>query len=495
VDGGTRVPKILVADDNSNVQRTVALALSDLGIEVVAVNNGEAAVRKLNEISPDLILADIFMPVRNGYEVCEHVKQSPRFSTTPVVLLVGAFDPFDEREAQRVGADGILKKPFVPPDPLIAMVKTLLDRVTAAQPVMSTVSKSPAVTTQRSIAAAQSKVLPASEKREEEPLDQNLGGSTRLAFGDGERPLAFGEFFEVSPTKPMLKPINVASVQDEPQEELTVTSKRDAALGDPSFWRNENEEVEGEIAPSATSDRAPALVEHPWEKALPPEPVHVVGIQTPIPEESFELVREATDDTLNSTADSAPVVLDAAAQADLTVNASKPADLAANPLEWMASAPPQLPVTEAAIPEAEITQALEAVAEPEQPEERPLAAEKWSDLSGDTVPSTTPDLVAALATSTMPETDSVATKSGTSTPQPTDSPAAKPPAPQIVQAPGVAPPTPTAILIPEDPDPSLVEAVVKRVLEKMSPQVVEIITQEFLRPVVQALVKREIDKH
>src|SRR3981189_2219600 len=126
--GGRGVAKILGADDNSNVQKTMALALADLGVEVISVNNGEAAVRKLADISPDLVLADIFMPVRNGYEVCEYVKKDARFSRVPVVLLVGAFDPLDEREAQRVGADGILKKPFVPPDPLITMVKTLLDR-------------------------------------------------------------------------------------------------------------------------------------------------------------------------------------------------------------------------------------------------------------------------------------------------------------------------------------------------------------------------------
>src|ERR1700686_739973 len=126
--GGRRVAKILVADDNSNVQKTVTLALAELGVEVVSVNNGEAAVRKLSDFSPDLILADIFMPVRNGYEVCEYVKRDSRFNRVPVVLLVGAFDPLDEREAQRVGADGILKKPFVPPEPLITMVKTLLER-------------------------------------------------------------------------------------------------------------------------------------------------------------------------------------------------------------------------------------------------------------------------------------------------------------------------------------------------------------------------------
>jgi hypothetical protein len=75
-----------------------------------------------------LVLADVFMPVRNGYEVCEFVKKDPRFSHVPVILLVGAFDPLDEKEARRVGADGVLKKPFVPPDPLIAMVMSALEK-------------------------------------------------------------------------------------------------------------------------------------------------------------------------------------------------------------------------------------------------------------------------------------------------------------------------------------------------------------------------------
>src|SRR5258708_23857165 len=145
--GGRRVAKMLVADDNSNVQKTMALALADLGVEVSAVNNGDAAIRKLADISPDLVLADIFMPVRNGYEVCEYVKKDSRFSHVPVVLLVGAFDPLDEREAQRVGADGILKKPFVPPDPLITMVKTLLDRASGERLVAVSASK-PAVAVQ-----------------------------------------------------------------------------------------------------------------------------------------------------------------------------------------------------------------------------------------------------------------------------------------------------------------------------------------------------------
>ena len=106
------MPKILVADDNSNIQKMVALAFQERTIDVVAVGNGEAAVRRIPDLKPDLILADIFMPVRNGYEVCEFVKKNNQFSHIPVILMVGAFDPLDEKEARRVGADGVLKKPF-----------------------------------------------------------------------------------------------------------------------------------------------------------------------------------------------------------------------------------------------------------------------------------------------------------------------------------------------------------------------------------------------
>ncbi len=120
------MPTILVADDNSNIQKMVSVVFKEKGVRVVAVGNGEAACRKVPEVHPDVVLADVFMPVRNGYEVCEFVKQDPQFAETPVILLVGAFDPLDEKEARRVGANGVLKKPFVPPEPLIAMVSSLL---------------------------------------------------------------------------------------------------------------------------------------------------------------------------------------------------------------------------------------------------------------------------------------------------------------------------------------------------------------------------------
>jgi CheY-like chemotaxis protein len=104
--------KILLADDSITIQKVVNLTFSDEGIEVVTVGNGELAVRRLNEVQPDIVLADIYMPGKSGYEVCEYIKTNPQYSHIPVLLLVGAFEPFDPTEAARVKADGHLTKPF-----------------------------------------------------------------------------------------------------------------------------------------------------------------------------------------------------------------------------------------------------------------------------------------------------------------------------------------------------------------------------------------------
>ena len=104
--------KILLADDSITIQKVVNLTFTDEGINVVTVGNGELALKKLGEEHFDLILADIFMPGRNGYEVCEFVKRHPEMHDVPVILLVGAFEPFDKSEAARVQADGHLTKPF-----------------------------------------------------------------------------------------------------------------------------------------------------------------------------------------------------------------------------------------------------------------------------------------------------------------------------------------------------------------------------------------------
>src|SRR5947208_3245407 len=104
--------KILLADDSITIQKVVELTFSDGDYEVSAVNNGAKPIQKLSELRPDIILSDIIMPEKNGYEVCEYVKSHPEFRNIPVVLLTGTFEPFDPDRADKAGCDAVVTKPF-----------------------------------------------------------------------------------------------------------------------------------------------------------------------------------------------------------------------------------------------------------------------------------------------------------------------------------------------------------------------------------------------
>ena len=125
------VRKLLLADDSITIQKIVALTFADAGVEVITVGDGLDAIEALRENAPDVVLADVFMPGKSGYEVCEYVKQTESLKHIPVMLLVGSFEPFDEAEARRVGADDILTKPFQSIRTLMDKVGSLLGRVPA----------------------------------------------------------------------------------------------------------------------------------------------------------------------------------------------------------------------------------------------------------------------------------------------------------------------------------------------------------------------------
>jgi CheY-like chemotaxis protein len=550
--GGLHVPKILVADDNSNVQKTMALALADLGVEVISVNNGEAAVRKLADLIPDLVLADIFMPVRNGYEVCEWVKKDARFAHVPVVLLVGAFDPLDEREAQRVGADGILKKPFVPPEPLITMVKTLLDRSLGERLVTVSVPNGPVPIKVKagSGPVAQGPVPPALEPGELSPEEFTVP-SGRVTFGEGDRPVAFGQLLE---TPKFTNSTAGADVIEPVDDEQILTSSRDATLGEPVFWRNDSPE-EAEPEAEHTEDGQEDLSVHKWGHHEDSQPQQEDATMLR-PVEPLELVRDSQDEDPASHVDTEPIELDPAAQSPLTVESGKAPELAANPIEWMATAPAQHPDDPpeatlewdepnsgvfqpeppadsvdldeepgpylgafkpivaaepaahselAAVPNmrnANLPAAMNPASSPSTPEvpqppedtARSVPTLKWAEMT-DSLEHRASEIAASLAASIAPPPTQVPAAPQTipqaAVVKPIESP--KPVAPQNLGAfnPS-APPNPPA---PVAPDPALVEAVVQRVLDKMRPQVVDIITKEFLRPVVQELINRETEKH
>jgi CheY-like chemotaxis protein len=133
--------RILLADDSITIQKVVELTFSDGDFEVVAVNNGARAIQELQESRPDIILSDIIMPEKNGYEVCEFVKSHPDYRTIPVVLLTGTFEPFDPDRAERAGCDAVVTKPFESQS-LIHKVEELIAAAAPAAPATPPASES-----------------------------------------------------------------------------------------------------------------------------------------------------------------------------------------------------------------------------------------------------------------------------------------------------------------------------------------------------------------
>jgi CheY-like chemotaxis protein len=118
--------RILLADDSAHAQRMGERILSEEGFEVVTVSDGDSALVRLEDVDPDLVVADIVMPRRTGYEICQYVKISPRHRHVRVVLTAGVQDAVDGNEVGRVKADGFLRKPFEA-SVLLQTVKPLLE--------------------------------------------------------------------------------------------------------------------------------------------------------------------------------------------------------------------------------------------------------------------------------------------------------------------------------------------------------------------------------
>src|SRR3979409_1924391 len=99
--GSTDIPKVpytlLLADDSVTIQRVIELTFADEDVQVIAVSAGDQAIERLDSAAPpDIVLADIGMPGKNGYEVAQYMRQTPRLAHIPVVLLTGAFEPGDQ---------------------------------------------------------------------------------------------------------------------------------------------------------------------------------------------------------------------------------------------------------------------------------------------------------------------------------------------------------------------------------------------------------------
>jgi len=381
----------------------------------------------------------------------------------------------------------------------------------------------------------------------------------RVTFGEGDRPVAFGQLLE---TPKLANSTSGSDVIEPVDDEQILTSSRDATLGEPVFWRNdppEEEESEAEHSEDSQVD----LSVHKWGHHEDSQPQQEDATMLR-PVEPLELVRDSQDEDSASHVDSESIELDPAAQSPLTVESGKAPELAANPIEWMATAPAQHPadapettldwdepnsggfqpeppgdsadlhvparpaggepgpypgalkpmdaveppvhsevtaepnIRNVNLPAAKnppYSPSTPAVAQPPEDTARSVPMHKWAEMT-DSLEQRASEIAASLAASfSAPSTQAPAaaqTIPQTAAIKPIESPKPAAPPNSGASLSPAAPPNPPA---PVAPDPALVEAVVQRVLDKMRPQVVDIITKEFLRPVVQEMVNRETEKH
>lgn len=565
--------KILVADDNSNIQKMVGLALKDQGIEVIAVGNGEAAVRKIADLKPDLVLADVFMPVRNGYEVCKFVKDDSALAHIPVILLVGAFDPLDEQEAQRVGADGVLKKPFVPPDPLISMVKSALLRAgVVLGATSSAVAPPPMPVAAKPAAPPAPRVVPPPPVFNPEPEEEPIAPASfsprpaALTIDKGSQPLAFGSLLETQTSEddtvfsvtpaPRAVPerdwgeATATGVPEEEEEESKSGSWRLSSIEDavddvpagqrdwrevafagigaekspavewaPSIEKNKLSITEDEAAAlaktqKAFSDTTPARGPEDWSKAIGEV---FPSASTTNREAEVPAVQESVAAPAASFAAPPPVIAPApvaeAPQVSEAAHASEVAAAAApvpDSNSWMAGAAspweaelqraselastwdsakisPAAVVEEASAAEAFLDSGLiSSATEPPVEPAVPVMAESESAAAEQTVEEV-PALRSAYSAEPLltPATEEILQQE-TATVMAKELPA-------LQAAPEAAPAEPASVPAPPVAAPNM-DDIVAKVLARMNPDTLQAVTREILKPIVEAMIKDELNK-
>jgi DNA-binding response OmpR family regulator len=117
--------KLLIVDDEPEIGRILAMILRGAGFDAAAVGGGRAALERLAETPPDLVILDVTMPDLDGFETLRRIREAPATARLPVIMLTANTDDADRARAERLGADDFIAKPFEPAD-AVARVRALL---------------------------------------------------------------------------------------------------------------------------------------------------------------------------------------------------------------------------------------------------------------------------------------------------------------------------------------------------------------------------------
>jgi CheY-like chemotaxis protein len=289
--------RILFADDSMTAQNMGKKILSEAGYDVVAVSNGAAAVKKIAEQKPDIIILDVYMPGYSGLEVCEKVRGSLDTVKTPVLLTVGKMEPYKPEDANRVKADGVIIKPFEASD-LLAIMKKFEERIaqTAVPPMVQQTVRMDSQYQEDAIAAAESVERHATGKTGMQPMVEvpdHMAGAA--AFNDmlGADSSMAAHHFGVSSPAAAFETSVIVPAPPIPTAEYEV----------PTSWREEKPEpmaaVQAEAEPEVVVTRVEAAPE-PIAEEAEPETV------------AMEALAEPEESTISAEA-SVPMSADAAA--------------------------------------------------------------------------------------------------------------------------------------------------------------------------------------
>ncbi len=256
--------KLLLADDSITIQKVVGIIFASDEYELSLVDNGDAALAKAKELVPDVFLVDALMPGKNGYEVCAEVRNDPVLKDVPLLLLTGAFEPFDEEKARRCGADDMITKPFESQQ-LIDKVETLLQlgRERASAPRVA-------------VAAA-----PEPEPQPVAPavVADDSWGATEAAFGSAE-PVWSDE--SVSQGMDIWGDLAAASELPPMPDETAVRFDSDSGFESDIF----------PTEPAVSAPFEPAVTPAAVEATVEPEPSDVTEPETPPVLETVEALPE-----------------------------------------------------------------------------------------------------------------------------------------------------------------------------------------------------------
>jgi CheY-like chemotaxis protein len=283
LQGGRVARTILVADDSPTIQKRAQGILKGEGYEVETVSNGVAAIKKLASLQPIVVLADVSMPGRDGYEVCDFVKTSEALRHVPVLLIASDLEPYDEGRGARVHADGKVKKPFEPQD-LISVVARFAAQAEEAAPKAPPVQPvAPPLPPAFEVAATEEE-LEAGARKQGPML---AGVSEGIAFAEPPAEEVHAALPELTPEPPPVlapEPAATATIRTEAAPEVAGAAAIPVEAAPPP----------AELAAPPVEPAPPAVEPGPEEVSVQAEPVLVEEPDAAPPEERPVPITEQT---------------------------------------------------------------------------------------------------------------------------------------------------------------------------------------------------------